>query len=206
MRTRCARVAFSAFCLIATLLGCQSPTTPSVPVWIQILCRPEPQTTRCWARGRHDDRAATETDVSAYVTWSSSDPSVVEVSSRGIARSVAPGRAEIQVSGFGPKSARPLTVFPGEPPLPEDLYGSVVRETGVPISTAGIQGANVQVTYGHNSGRMTTTDDHGLFEFPHFIYGSAEVRVTKAGYRDLVARWVFGLANGPELIMERSTP
>ena len=119
---------------------------------------------------------ATE-DVTAKVTWGSSNDATAAVSREGELTLVGPGSCEIRASIEGVSTATPVSVEP-RPPASNTLAG-VVSDGA---TRRGLANATVSVVDGPNAGRSATTDESGFYSLPALIHSSFTVRVTRSGY------------------------
>jgi len=119
---------------------------------------------------------ATE-DVTAKVTWGSSNDATAAVSREGELTLVGPGSCEIRASIEGVSTATPVSVEP-RPPASNTLAG-VVSDGA---TRRGLANATVSVVDGPNAGRSATTDESGFYSLPALIHSSFTIRVTRSGY------------------------
>jgi hypothetical protein len=148
--------------------------------------------TTCTAEGRWGVSPYTSSrDVTDEADWQSSDSGVFEVVGPGRIQSRAIGEAELRATLDGVTAAQAIRVFPGEPPLPV-FYGHEATGSVRDPSNNAIEGATVEVTRGHNAGRMTVSDRFGRYIFRDPIYGPVTYRATKPAYRDATADGFVG--------------
>jgi hypothetical protein len=142
-------------------------------------------------------------DVTAEAMWKTNDPKVVRVVQPGRLASVSPGDATVTVVFRDVRIDRRLQVFSGESPLwviDDGAAGSSVTDATNFDPNNGVEGATVEITAGHNTGRTAITDKAGFYTFlPPFVCGPLTARATKEGYEDAVASSFMCLEGMPHL-------
>jgi hypothetical protein len=115
-------------------------------------------------------------DFTRKVTWTAAPTSVLTISGTGQATGQGVGDATIRATM--PSVAAIVSVLV----LPPDTYRLVGRvfESGLPVANA-----SVMVLSGVGAGLSATTDSNGQYRL-YGVAGAIQVRVSKAGYDDLV--------------------
>ena len=135
--------------------GCGStPTAPERhgPISIWILCEAgTPPFTTCRAPvfcTLYPCAAGTPTDITTSGTWTSDDPAIVRIAAPGLLEAVSLGDTVVRVA-LPPVGGelRPVSVFPGTPPLPTwEIAGTVYDGSVTP--RVPLDGATVEVLTG----------------------------------------------------------
>ena len=109
------------------------------------------------------------------ITWSSSDTSVVTITSAGVATAVAAGTATIRAAADGVTSS-PVTINVSEPPPPEPVVSTVTvspseatievgetqQFTAMALTSDGMEVPDVEFTWSSSAEMVATVDANGL--------------------------------------------
>jgi hypothetical protein len=127
-------------------------------------------------------------DVSIDAVWTSSRPSVARIVAPGRIQSVGEGETTLTVTFRQLTISQRFRVFPGAPPIRiTSVSAAKVRDASVQSGEDGLPGVTVEILTGYNAGRSTVTVARGQFGFDGDFYcGDALMRLTKAGYREVV--------------------
>jgi hypothetical protein len=185
-------LAVSSTCLAVTIgwvAGCGNKNSPTVPTTATtvppsvtaVAIKGEPaltalgQTTQLTLEATLSD--GSRKDVTSGAQWFSSKPSVVTVSSAGLATAVDFGRASVRGQSSGRASALVITV------LPEGTYilsGRVTEPGNAPMADV-----RIETVGGPTTGRVAMTDGSGNYAF-NGVSGVGQVRATKEGYEPAI--------------------
>jgi hypothetical protein len=137
-----------------------------------------------------------EQDVTQLADWAVANPAIVKSVGTGSFSAVGPGDSVVNANWRNLASKRPVSVFPGTPPLPTyEIFGSV-SQAGLVGPNSVIDGAVIQILNGLVAGRMVTSGVppplppgylgpfggrgyYRLLGIPPDMY---RVRITKDGY------------------------
>jgi hypothetical protein len=196
MERRTLRLTLAA--LAVCVAGCAGPTSPdrtptTSGVPLSIFFRywgadPETQTLLVRAWGHWGVIYGAYRDVSDEAVWTSSDPSVARVAAPGRVQSVSPGETTLTITVGTRTATERLRVFPGDSPVRvRTVVAGRIRDSSVSGFDNGLPGVTLEILTGHNAGRSAITVARGDFTFSGPFYcGDSMVRLTKAGYRDVV--------------------
>lgn len=120
----------------------------------------------------------TTRDLTATVTWRSSDGAVLAISSNGAATAGTAGQAVVAAESSGRRAGLEVLVLP---PGTFRLTGTV-SDAGLPVADA-----TVDLLDGSRAKLSTRTDSSGVYRL-FGVVGDIEVRVTKQGYAEQVNR------------------
>jgi len=186
---RFARRWFVPFVVLAvSACGTEAPPTAPTPTpatFVRVDIEGPPQrnldlpgaTLQLRAVATFDD--GTHPDVTNEATWSVTNPSVLEVSSRGLVRAVGEGGGFVTATYRERNGTTNVSVGPaGGRPFP--VTGVVVdADQGSPVVAAEIWGA------GSEDAMLARTDGNGFFTLGNFA-GQVIFRVRRFGYADTV--------------------
>jgi hypothetical protein len=118
----------------------------------------------------------TTRDDSSRTLWSVSDPSILKISSTGVAVAGARGLTFLAATADNVKATTPVTVLPDG----TFVLSGTVKEAGVAIA-----GATVTVTSGDQAGTSGVSDIGGNYRL-YGVAGTFNVEVSKDGYTTIV--------------------